>query len=251
MFRRKKYKDKFGREYDLVYISLPATKEKRKKVYALVLTYDSEDYLHYCEDALGGMVDGIFKHCEKGDDLSKIANECLKRIPKNSWVFYVNPDEILFDLPKNYLRSLAAYLEKQEIYCADVRFRDFAYNYNTLFAHFDWGEGVGNYWTARRFFKWTGKEKFIHKTHFNISNCVDVDFEHDPSMYGHSNNEHTGEWIGTVAKLNDVILFHYGKCRGMESQRGKGERLLDGEQFVKGQIATIPYRGRHPNVMNL
>jgi hypothetical protein len=249
MFRRRKYKDNFGREYDLVHIDLPKKNYGLKKVYALLLTYSGEDYLPYCEKALKGKVDGIFKHSEKGDDLSAIANKCLDRIPKNSWVFYVNPDEILFDLPENYLRSLASYLETQKIYCTDVRFRDFAYNYGTLFAQFDWGEGVGNYWTARRFFKWTGKEKFIHKTHFNISNTQH--YEHKDIRVFVPNHEHTGEWEGSVAKLNDVILFHYGKCRGMESQRGKGERLLNGEFFIRGQIATIPYRGRHPSVMNL
>jgi hypothetical protein len=248
MFQMKKYKDKFGRDYDLVYAVMDKYTTRippsKTMVHALILSYNSDDYLHYCKDALDKQVNMIYEHCEKGDDLSKIANKCLASIPKNTWVFYVNPDEILFDLPDNYLGALADWLEKKKIYCADVRFRDFAYNYGTLFAHFEWGEGVGNYWTARRLFKWTGKEKFIHKTHFNISNITTegVHFQ---------NNEHSNEWFGKVAKLNDVILFHYGKCRGMESQRGKGERLLNGEQFVRGQIATIPYKGRHPSVMKL
>jgi uncharacterized protein YuzB (UPF0349 family) len=244
MFQIDKYKDSFNREYELV-----RCKEwkicGKEKVFALVLTYGSDDYLHYCKSALDKQVDMIFEYCEKGDDLSEIANECLKKIPVNSWVFYVNPDEILFDLPEGYLGALTHFLEENKIYCGDARFRDFAYNYGTLFAHFDWGEGAGNYWTARRLFKWTGKEKFIHKIHFNISNNWDKNDTQQP------NNEHTGEWNGTVAKLNDVILFHYGKCRGIEGQRGKSGRLVDGEAFARGSIATIPYTGRHPSVMNI
>lgn len=252
MFQINDYKDRFGRKYSLVgseYIDYEdMTKFRGKtKVYAMMLTYGQEDYVDYCMKALEEQVSGIFQHNEKTDDLASAANKCLKTIPKNNWVFYVNPDEILFDLPPNYLKSLVGFMEKNNIKCGDVRFRDFIYNYSTLFAHFEWGEGVGNYWTARRLFYWTGKEKFIHKTHFNISNVKSG----LPRLDALANNEHTGEWEGTVAKLNDVILFHYGKCRGVEGQRGKRGRLIDGEQFAKGELATIPYHGIHPSVMGL
>lgn len=254
MFQIEKHKDNFGREYDLVskaslLMDDPRRADKITKVFALILTYDSDDYLPYCKKAVKNQVDKIFELNEESDDLSRVANKLLNMIPKNSWVFYVNPDEILYDLPDNYLGALAHFLEKNKIYCADIRFPDFIYNYGTLFAGFDWGEGPGNYWTARRLFKWTGKEKFIHKTHFNISNMTEK--ERKLPLLCKYNNEHTNEWKGIVAKLPDVKLFHYGKLRGVERQRGKGERLLNGELMAKGIVPTIPYHGKHPSVMGL
>ena len=269
VFEIKEYSDKFGRVYKA--ITGDDTSFDAKKIYVMMLTYNCEDYIKYCIDAFKNqyvsfvfvdngstdrtneIIDAIVDRgeiiCEwqqdlKKDDLSYLANKCLEKIPPNSWVFYVNPDEILYDLPENYLGRLASFMEDNRIYCGDVRFPDFVYNYSTLFANHDWGDGAGNYWTARRLFYYTGEEKFIHPVHFNVSNV-----EH-PSDTGF-NNEHTNEWKGTVAKLMNVVLFHYGKLRGMERQRGKNYTSVSGDLIAKGEIATMPYKGRHPSVMKL
>lgn len=240
MFRRTLFVDKFGRKYSAIYATTKEF-EPKKKVYAMVMNYKADDYIDYCRNALKNQVTKIYEHTEAGENLAEIANHALEKIPKNSWVFYVNPDEILYELPDNYLSNLVDFMEEEKIFCADVRFKDFIYNYGTLFAHFDWGEGPGKYWTARRLFKWTGAEKFRNPVHFNITNTT----ERIP------NNEHTGEWGGEVAKLPQVQLFHYGKLRGIENQRHKKDRLIDGHEFAMGRIATIPYYGPHPKVMNL
>lgn len=281
MFEIKEYSDKFGRVYKS--ITGDDTSFDPKKIYVMIMTYNCEDYIKYCIDAFknqnvefvivdNGSTDETqtiltFRELKytvernKGD-LSYLANTCLKNIPPNSWVFYVNPDEILFDLPDNYLNRLASFMEKNEIYCGDVRFPDFVNNYSTLFAHFDWGEGAGNYWTARRLFYYTGRERFIHPVHFNVTNMYPFEEFTAKCKMALSketgletgipfNNEHTGEWTGTVARLSEVKLYHYGKLRGAEKQRGKGDRLVHGDLIAAGQVATIPFRGRHPSVLKL
>lgn len=264
MFEIKKRCDKLKREYQII-----EGDEDRSpvKVVAFMLVYNMEDYLRYCINALKPQVDEIyaidnnsrdnstkilhdggvkwFSSGTKGD-LAKLANELLEKIPPNTWVFYVNPDEILFDLPPKFLGKYASFLAENKIYCSDVRFPDFVYNYGTLFANFDWGEGPGIYWTARRLFYYTGKERFVHPTHFNIANMFPNIGDTVPY-----NHEHTGEWDGVVAKSNDIQLFHYGKLRGVERQREKGNRICEGNLIASGQIATIPYCGPHPSVMKL
>jgi glycosyltransferase involved in cell wall biosynthesis len=275
VFEIKEYKDKFSRVYKTISYNGEydpmVDASKLPKIYVMIMTYNCDDYIKYCIDAFKNQsVDFVFidngstdktnkiiddivaegkiisnwqEDLAKGD-LSYLANKCLEKIPNNSWVFYVNPDEILFDLPVNYLNRLAKFMEDNQIYCGDVRFPDFVNNYSTLFAHFDWGEGAGNYWTARRLFYYTGKERFIHPVHFNVSNVPDT-------QKTEFNNEHTNEWNGTVARLSKVSLYHYGKLRGAERQRGKEDRLVHGDLIAAGRVATIPFYGRHPSVMNL
>jgi len=263
MFKLQPYRDSFGRMYEVI---TGDSNIKPVRVSAIMLTHNCDDYLQYCIDALKNQVDTIYvlddgstdntlKILRKnkvdhrcvvfdGDlDLSRNMNHNMKRIKTEQWLFYVNPDEILFDLKKNYIGRMCGFLQKNKIHCVDVAFPDFVYNYGTLFAHFDWGAGPGNYWTARRLFYYTGKEKFLGKTHYNIANLFKGEKPY--------NNEHTGKWKGTVVKAPDIKLFHYGKLRGIERQRGKGERVMDGEMIARGHIATIPYNGPHPKVLKL
>lgn len=257
--------DRFGRKYNVV-IEEDQKRSEPVPVNLIMLTYNCEDYLDYCLRATEKQVNGVFaldngssdrtinilkdhnvnfiKSRIKGD-LSKIMNLNLKRVPKG-WCFYVNPDEILFDLPDSYIGEYCSFLESNGIHASDVRFPDFVYNYRTLFAGFDWGEGPGVYWTARRLFRYTGSEQFRGTVHYNISNM-------HPTERGSPkpNNEHTGHWSGTVVKTELVKLFHYGKCRGVEEQRGKGSRLVDGFHIAMGAVPTRPYFGPHPSVMGL
>jgi len=256
-----KWTDKFNRVYNIV--GGDDKGEKEIPLNLILLTYNSEDYLAKCLKATENQVDGMYaldngstdntlkilkdfnvnyiKSGIKGD-LSKIMNMNLKRVPEG-WCLYVNPDEILFELPDGYLKKYCNFLDKNGCFASDVRFPDFIYNYRTLYAGFDWGEGpTGIYWTARRLFKYTGNEMFRGKTHYNISNTTD----NTKGQY-----EHQGYWDGIVVKTNLINLFHYGKCRGVENQRGKGERLINGEAIAKGLVPTMPYYGVHPKVMGL
>jgi len=255
-----KWTDRFNRTYNIV--GGDGKGERETPLNLILLTYNSEDYLAKCLKTTENQVDGVYaldngstddtikilkdfnvdyiKSGIKGD-LSKIMNKNLERVPKG-WCFYVNPDEIMFELKKGYIKKYCNFLNKHEVYSSDVRFPDFIYNYRTLCTCFDWGEGpTGIYWTARRLFKYTGNEKFRGKTHYNICNVS--------GPFGE--NEHRGYWEGIVAKTNLINLFHYGKCRGVEGQRGKGKRLISGEDIAKGLIPTIPYYGKHPRVMGL
>lgn len=267
MFEIKKWTDNKGRDYDII-VEKKGKKVEPVKVSAIMLTHNSEDYLEYCIRAIHNQVDKIYvlddgsldntiNILEKYDcvdfitrtydgelDLSKRMNDNLKRVPKNQWLLYVNPDEILYDLPDNYIGRYCHFLQNNGIYCSDVRFPDFIYNYGTLFAAFDWGEGPGFYWTARRLFYWTGEEEFHHPTHYNISNLKKGDFFQ-------RNNEHTGEWEGRVVKTDRIQLYHYGKLRGVEQQRGKEERITNSFAIAWGMVPTITFRGNHPSVMNL
>jgi len=258
-----KWKDRFEREYIMVGGDEVREPDTKVPLNLILLTYNCDDYIEKCLKATENQVDGVYaldngskdntlsilkdfnvdviKSGIKGD-LSKIMNKNLKRVPKG-WCFYVNPDEILFERNDGYLKKYCSFLERNNIRASDVRFPDFIYNYRTLFAGFDWGEGpTGVYWTARRLFKYTGNEIFTGKTHYNISNT------NDPNA---GNYEHHGSWDGVVAKTNLINLFHYGKCRGIERQRGKGERLVDGEMIASGMVPTMPYFGHHPKVMGV
>ena len=265
MFKIDDWVDGFRRDYKVVR-EVPGKKNNPARVNLILLTYNCDDYLEYCLKATENQVDKVFA-LDNGSndstikilkdynvdyitskvkgDLSKIMNKNLKRVPKG-WCFYVNPDEILYDLPKNYIGRYCAFLEANDVYASDVRFPDFIYNYRTLFAGFDWGEGPGLYWTARRLFRFTGSERFRGAVHYNISN-IHPKQRHAPIP----NHEHTGYWGGTVVKTDAIKLFHYGKCRGTERQRGKGPRLINGEAIAVGAIPTMPYWGSHPSVMGI
>jgi len=256
------WKDRFDRKYKVV-LGEPDKSSTKVPINLIMLTYNCDDFLEYCLKATKNQVDNVYvmdnmssdrtikilrdynidyKRSTIKGDLSKLMNLNLKRVPKG-WCFYVNPDEILFDLPKGFIGKYCSFLENNSISCSDVRFPDFIYNYRTLFAGFDWGEGAGIYWTARRLFRYTGSERFVGKIHYNISNMREG--QQNPIF----NNEHTGFWGGTVVKTNLMQLFHFGKCRGIERQRGKGERLLNGELVAQGAVATMPYYGRLPSVL--
>jgi len=255
-----KWTDAFNRSYNL--IGGDEKDEKEIPLNLILLTYNSEDYLDKCLKATKNQVDNVYAldngstdntikilkehkidYIRSGikGDLSMIMNKNLDRVPYG-WCLYVNPDEILFELPDGYLKKYCNFLEKNGVYASDVRFPDFIYNYRTLYAGFDWGEGpTGIYWTARRLFRYTGNETFKGKTHYNIST--------NDSTKGQY--EHQGYWDGVVVKTNLISLFHYGKCRGVEGQRGKGQRLISGEDIAKGLVPTKPYYGPHPKVMEL
>lgn len=259
------WKDGFEREYKVV-TGEPDKNDERIPINLILLTYNCDDYLEHCLKATENQVDKVYaldnmsndntikilkdhnidyrRSSIKGD-LSKLMNLNLKRVPRG-WCFYVNPDEILYDLPKGFIGKYCKFLEDNEIYASDVRFPDFIYNYGTLFAGFDWGEGPGIYWTARRLFRFTGVEQFRGRTHYNISNIHPK--ERGNPMF---NYEHTGWWGGTVVKTSSIQLFHYGKCRGVERQRSKGERIVNGDRIATGAVATIPYCGEHPSVMGI
>lgn len=258
--------DSFGREYKMV-TGDEKGERAEQKVYLILLTYNCDDYLEKCIKATKKQVKGVYAldngsndgtietlktlgvdyiTSKKKGDLSYLMNKNLKRVPTDGWCFYVNPDEILFDLPNNFISKYCSFLHRLEVFASDVRFPDFVYNYSTLFSGFCWGEEPGVYWTARRLFRYTGAERFRGRTHYNVSN-LHPGQRHAPLP----NNEHTGMWGGTVAKTELVALFHYGKCRGVEKQRGKGERLIDGDLLARGLIPTRPYFGSHPSVMEL
>lgn len=265
MFKIVDWQDRFGRKYKLV-TGEPEKYETKMPINLILLTYNCDDYLEYCLKATEDQVDNVYamdnmstdntikilkdynvdyKRSSIKGDLSALMNLNLKRVPKNGWCLYVNPDEILYDLPKGFIGKYCKFLEDNKTYASDVRFPDFIYNYGTLFAGFDWGEGPGVYWTARRLFRYTGSEQFRGEVHYNISNL------HPTQGNAIFNYEHTGFWGGTVVKTTLIQLFHYGKCRGVERQRTKGERLVDGDRIATGAIATLPYCGTHPKVMNI
>ena len=265
MFEIADWQDKYERKYKMVK-GEPDKYSERVPINLILLTYNCDDYLEQCLKATANQVDNVYamdngssddtikilkdnnidyrKSSIKGD-LSALMNLNLKRVPTNGWCFYVNPDEILFDLPKGFIGKYCRFLENNSIYASDVRFPDFIYNYGTLFAGFDWGEGPGFYWTARRLFRYTGIEQFRGETHYNISNL------HPRQQNPIPNNEHTGMWGGVVTKTELVKLFHYGKCRGVERQRGKENRLINGEFIARGFVPTLPYHGPHPSVMGV
>jgi len=264
MFEIVDWKDRFGREYKLVE-GEPDKYSERVPINLILLTHNCDDYLEKCLKATENQVDNVYamdngstdktinilkdhnidyKTSKIKGDLSKLMNLNLKRVPTNGWCLYVNPDEILFDLPKNFIGKYCSFLEHSDIHASDVRFPDFIYNYRTLFAGFDWGEGPGVYWTARRLFRYRGTERFRGSVHYNVSNMHEKQ-QHAPIP----NHEHTGMWGGCVAKTELIKLFHFGKCRGIERQRGKGERLIDGNRIAYGDVATIPYYGPLPSVL--
>lgn len=264
MFEIVDWRDNFRREYKVV-LGEPDKGSEKTPINLVLLTYNCDDYLEKCLKATLNQVDNVYamdngsrdgtlkilkdfnvdyKTTRVKGDLSKLMNLNLKRVPTNGWCLYVNPDEILFDLPNGFIGKYCHFLEASDILASDVRFPDFIYNYATLFAGFDWGEGPGKYWTARRLFRFTGSEQFRGKVHYNISN-IHPKQRHAPIP----NNEHTGMWGGTVAKTDIIKLFHYGKCRGVERQRGKEGRLIDGDSIAWGEVPTLIYNGPHPSVM--
>jgi len=264
IFEIKDYRDRFGREYKLVVEDWDDGKIVPKPVIGIMLTYNCDDYLRKCLKAIENQVDKVYAldngstdntisilkdmnidyiTSKRKGDLSWLMNKNMQRIPKNVWCLYVNPDEILFELPKGFIGKYSSFLEDNEIYASDVRFPDFIYNYRTLFAGFDWGDGPGVYWSARRIFRYNGSEQFRGPIHYNISNMREG--QQNPIF----NNEHAGFWGGTVAKTELIQLFHFGKCRGIERQRGKGERLISGEDIAQGNVPTRPYYGPLPSVM--
>jgi glycosyltransferase involved in cell wall biosynthesis len=268
-----------GRNYQIV---SGDSKAKPRKVYLLMIVYNCDDYLGYCLDSLKNQVDGYYildngstdntheilserdinyRIYKKRGNLSQTMNELLKDVPPNRWLFYVDSDEVLQDLPDGYLGRYAKFLESQKCSCSDVRTIDFIYNYGTLNAAYDWGFGPGYYWVARKLFYYTGKEKFLHKYHFNVCNLSDEERnmymtyvaskQHHLLPEEYLNNEHTGEWKGKVFKNDWIRLFHYGNCRGIERLRKKKAGLLGSGYVAFGAIATKPFLGKHPSVMNL
>lgn len=264
MFDLIDYQDNYGRKYKLAVLSGKETDFSPVPVTFIMLTYNCEDYIEFVLNSIkkqtkrifvidNGSTDKTVKILQdhgvnytinrtKGD-LSHLANVLLTQIPKG-WTFIIDSDEVLFDLEDEFVGRYAHFLQEKKIWCSDFRFLDFMYNYGTLNAAYDWGEGPGRYWVARKLFYYTGKEKFVNKFHFNISNTTRKDAE--------ANYEHTGEWEGTVAKTNTILLFHYGKLRGIERWRDRDNFPgLEPTLFMRGRVATIPYDGLHPSVMGL
>lgn len=264
MFEIKPGQDRIQREYKYVFGT--DDKLKKQKVYLILPVFNEEQYLNYCLESFKGQVDGIFavdngstdasidilkKHgvryvvC-KNKDQSVMMNKILKWVPKGSWVLFTDADQVLFDLPKDHIRRYATFLEDNNIYCSDVRNLEICYNYGTVLG-IDWGDGPGVLWTARRLFKYTGTERFVGYWHKNISN-VHPKQKGSPSF----NNEHTGQWVGPVVKTHSVVMFHYGKCSGIERWRDKAHRaVIDTKDGAMGMLPTIPYHGKHPSVMGL
>jgi len=269
MFKTEQIRDNQGRVYKMI---SGDDKRKPKKVYGLMIVYNCDDYLGYCLDSLKNQVDGWyildngstdktheilsergidFRICKKRGSLSTTMNELLKDVPPDRWLFYIDSDEVLLDLPDNCLGRYAAFLESIDCKCSDVRTIDFVYNYGILQASYDWGFGVGCYFVARKLFYYTGKEKFIHDYHFNVTNYTDEERKDIEFIKKNLNYEHTGEWKGMVAKTHKIQLFHYGNCRGIERLRHKEASILSNKHVAYGAIATIPFLGKHPSVMGL
>ena len=270
MFSIYQYTDNRNRTYHITQADKKAKFVSDTPIYHLIPSYNSDDYIDYTVKSFQKQTDKTIvvdngssdttinvlkKHgidplviLDKGN-ISTNMNLLLEMVPKNTWVIWSDADDVLMDLPDNFLRAYADYLYQNKCYCSDVRVVDFIYNYSTLFAGFDWGMGPGNYYTARRLFYYTGKEKFKNPAHFNISNTETGDIVE-------FNQEHTNEWNGIVMKTHDIQFFHYAKCRGVERKRQKDNivtqsQLIDGEAFAKGIIPTIPYYGKHPSVMEI
>lgn len=259
------YMDNRGRKYRTVVEG--GQELKPVPVNFMMIVYNAEDYLDRVLKSIKKQANKIYvldngstdktpeilkehgveyyRDEEKGD-LSSIANKLLIHVPEG-WTFIIDSDEVLFDVPEKHIGRYAALLEKKKITCSDIQRMDFIYNYGTLNAAYDWGDGPGKYWVARKLFNHRRGFYFKHKFHFNICNRpLDM-----PVTV--NNNEHTGEWEGTVVKTNLITLFHYGKLRGIERMRTKTTipSFEDRLRVLRGQVGTIPYCGPHPSVMEL
>ena len=261
MFEIKEGMDKFGRQYK--YVSGDDESVEPRKVNLIFPVYNDEYYLEYCLKSFHDQVDGIYVVDNMSTDgtrrilkdynvtvrrsseknFAKLRQINLNMVPKNSWIFMTDSDDVLYDLPKRYVGRYVSFLHNNNIFCSDIRFFEICYNYGTIMA-MEYGDGPGILWTARRLFYYTGKEWYDGDErgfHENIRNATKTE----------PNNEHTDWWNGTVAKTHEIMFFHYGKCAGIEKWRRKEGRVLSGEMGAMGYVPTMPFGGRHPSVMKL
>lgn len=128
---------------------------------------------------------------------------------KCDWMIQMEPDLVLYEVPDDTLRKTATYLELRGFNCLNVFMRDFVYDYAHINAQ-DWGEGAGNFYSERRFFKLTPITHYAGKNYL----CPRNEGSNAPTYY-----RFWREWNGLVAKSRYIRFAHYGFCRGVERIR--------------------------------
>jgi glycosyltransferase involved in cell wall biosynthesis len=179
---------------------------------------------------------------------------------KCDWIIQMEPDLVLYEVPDDTLRKTATYLELRGFNCLNVFMRDFVYDYAHINA-VDWGEGAGNFYSERRFFKLTDKTGYAKGNYL----CPRNEGSPKPTYY-----RFWQEWAGLVAKSRFIKFAHYGFCRGVERirmrtyfKRGKPfifwdehgfkkpEKIVDDINYDKVtmyQIPTVLFK-EHPKYM--
>jgi glycosyltransferase involved in cell wall biosynthesis len=274
-----------------------------RKVGAIMLAHNDENYIMQCLLSIQKLVDSIvivlhdskdrtreliteFKYLKgspevnvfewnMADNVSVLGwstfnladkiNEGLKLLKDMDWVLHLEPDLILYEQENpDILRKASAYLELRGFNCMNLFMRDFVYDYGHINA-VDYGEGVGNFYSERRFFK-NENVSFKNPAHTCPSNVK------DGQKVKRSYYRFWNEWQGNVAKTRYISMAHYGLTRGIErirmrtyfkaqkpfifwdeSRFKKPEKVYDDihQENTLYEWPIMQYRGRHPMYMGV
>lgn len=197
-----------------------------------------------------------------GSHVGKGVDALDEYLPKADWIIQMEPDLVLYEVPDDTLRKTATYLEMRGFNCLNIFMRDFVYDYGHINAA-DYGEGAGNFYSERRFFRMT-PETYYSKSNFL---CPRNGGSKVPTYY-----RFWPEWAGLVAKSRFVTFAHYGFCRGVERIRMRtyfkhtkpfifwdefGFKAPEWKPFddvnldrnTTYAIPTILFKGKHPKYM--